>query len=60
MAESTPTNSHESLLPHLSAEDQLRFVNALINPPRPNEALKRAMALHRENVSVDHQPTELK
>ncbi len=36
----------------LSAEDQLRFAQALLNPPRPNAALKRAKRLHREQVEV--------
>ena len=36
----------------LSAEDQLRFAVALIDPPQPNEALIRAAKLHLENVEV--------
>jgi uncharacterized protein (DUF1778 family) len=36
----------------LSAEDQQRFAEALIQPPAPNAALKRAKRLHRENVEV--------
>lgn len=36
----------------LSAEDQLRFADALINPPMPNDALKRAMQLHVHLVEV--------
>ena len=36
----------------LSAEDQRRFAQALINPPAPNAALKRAIRQHRENVEV--------
>ncbi|MBP9805778.1 MAG: DUF1778 domain-containing protein [Candidatus Accumulibacter sp.] len=36
----------------LSAEDQLRFAEALINPPPPNEALRRAQRLHAENVEI--------
>jgi uncharacterized protein (DUF1778 family) len=36
----------------LSAEDQLRFAEALINPPAPNDALKRAMRLHLDRVEV--------
>jgi uncharacterized protein (DUF1778 family) len=34
----------------LSAEDQKRFVQALINPPAPNAALRRAKRLHTKNV----------
>jgi uncharacterized protein (DUF1778 family) len=30
----------------LSAEDQQRFVDMLLNPPEPSEALKRARAAH--------------
>lgn len=36
----------------LSAEDQARFAEALINPPAPNEALQRAMRRHLENVEM--------
>lgn len=36
----------------LSAEDQARFVESLLNPPAPNEALQRAAALHAENVEI--------
>ena len=36
----------------LSAEDQARFAQALINPPAPNAALKRAMRSHAKNVDV--------
>ena len=36
----------------LSGEDQMRFAAALINPPKPNEALFRAKKLHSENVAV--------
>ena len=36
----------------LSAEDQLRFAQALINPPEPNDALKRARQRHTELVAV--------
>lgn len=30
----------------LSAEDQARFVNLLLTPPEPNDALRRAHAAH--------------
>ncbi len=36
----------------LSAEDQRRFAEALINPPKPNAALRRAKRLHAANVEV--------
>jgi uncharacterized protein (DUF1778 family) len=36
----------------LSAEDQLRFVEALLNPPPPNEALRRAVRLHLDQVEA--------
>ena len=36
----------------LSVEDQRRFAEALINPPEPNEALRRAAKLHAEHVEV--------
>ncbi len=36
----------------LSAEDQVRFAKALIDPPAPNAALKRAMRRYRESVEV--------
>ena len=36
----------------LSAEDQARFAQALINPPAPSAALKRAMRSHLKNVEV--------
>ena len=36
----------------LSAEDQARFAQALIDPPAPNAALKRAVRSHARNVEV--------
>jgi uncharacterized protein (DUF1778 family) len=36
----------------LSAEDQARFAQALIKPPAPNAALKRAMRRHAKNVDM--------
>lgn len=36
----------------LSAEDQRRFAEALINPPEPNAALRRAKQVHRANVEI--------
>lgn len=36
----------------LSTEDQQRFAAALIDPPAPNEALRRAARRHAENVEV--------
>lgn len=42
----------EDSLLRLSAEDRQRFAEALINPPKPNAALRRAKRLHMENVEV--------
>ncbi len=36
----------------LSVDDQRRFAEALINPPEPNEALRRAAKIHAEQVEV--------
>lgn len=36
----------------LSAEDQRRFAEALINPPEPNAALRQARQAHRANVEI--------
>jgi len=36
----------------LSAEDQRRFAEALMNPPLANDALRRAQILHTEHVEV--------
>ena len=36
----------------LSAEDQARFAQALIRPPAPNAALKRAMRRHAKDVDL--------
>lgn len=36
----------------LSVEDQMRFAQALLNPPAPNAALKRAMSRHLKSVDV--------
>lgn len=36
----------------LNAEDSLRLAKALINPPAPNAALKRAMELHKKTVAM--------
>ncbi len=42
----------EEAIIRLSAEDQRRFAEALINPPAPNAALLRAKRLHLDNVEV--------
>ncbi len=42
----------EEQILRLSAEDQARFAEALVNPPAPNTALKRAMRRHAKNVDV--------
>jgi len=36
----------------LNVEDSLRLAKALINPPAPNAALRRAMALHKKTVTM--------
>lgn len=36
----------------LSGEDQARFAQALLNPPEPNAALKRAVRQHRKDIDV--------
>jgi len=36
----------------LSAEDQLRFAQALLAPPAPNKALLDAKQLHSETVEI--------
>jgi uncharacterized protein (DUF1778 family) len=37
----------------LSLEDQKRFAKALLNPPKPNAALKRAFARHRKLIQPE-------
>ncbi|WP_380768718.1 type II toxin-antitoxin system TacA family antitoxin [Sphingobium indicum] len=34
----------------LAREDQIRFAQALIDPPTPNDRLKRAASRHRELI----------
>lgn len=36
----------------LGREDSLRFAKILIDPPKPNAALKRAFALHAKTVTM--------
>jgi len=36
----------------LSAEDQQRFAEALLNPPTPNQALQRAAGLYLDQVEA--------
>lgn len=45
-------NSRVAEIETMSVEDQLRFAEALINPPAPNDALRRAAKLHAEHVEV--------
>ena len=40
----------EAEIIRLSMVDQQRFVDALLSPPEPNDALKRAIARHGELV----------
>lgn len=42
----------EERILRVSAEDQQRFAQALINPPTPNQALRRARRLHAKNVEM--------
>jgi uncharacterized protein (DUF1778 family) len=42
----------ESQVIRLSVADQKAFAEALLNPPAPNEALRKAARLHAENVEV--------
>ncbi len=42
----------EQAILRLSAEDQQRFAEALIQPAAPNAALNEAKRLHLENVEV--------
>jgi uncharacterized protein (DUF1778 family) len=42
----------ETQIIRLSIEDQRRFAEALINPPEPNDALRRAAQLHAKHVEV--------
>ena len=42
----------EQAILRLSAEDQRRFAEALIQPPAPNGPLNEAKRLHLENVEV--------
>lgn len=37
----------------LALEDQRRFIGALLNPPKPSAALRRAFKRHRELVQQD-------
>ena len=39
---------HEALI--LSERDRRAFFDALINPPKPNEKMKRAVAEHRRQI----------
>jgi uncharacterized protein (DUF1778 family) len=43
----------ETHIIRLSLEDQRRFAEALLNPPEPNEALRRAFESHRRLVRSD-------
>lgn len=36
----------------LSVDDQRLFAEAIINPPAPNEAMRRAARLHADHVEV--------
>ena len=40
----------ETQMIRLSVEDQRMFAETILNPPRPNEAMRRAAAAHRNLV----------
>ncbi len=42
----------EHTIMRVSAEDQRRFADALLNPPAPSAALRRAKRLHAEQVEI--------
>jgi uncharacterized protein (DUF1778 family) len=42
----------EAHILRLSVEDQRLFADSLLNPPEPNDALRRAARLHAETVEV--------
>lgn len=42
----------EAEIIRLSAQDQLLFAEALLNPRAPNEALRQAVKLHSETVEM--------
>lgn len=42
----------EAEIIRLSAQDQLLFAQALLNPQAPNDALRRAKKLHSETVEM--------
>jgi uncharacterized protein (DUF1778 family) len=43
----------ETQIIRLSVEDQRRFAEALVNPPEPNKALRRAFEHHRRLVGPE-------
>jgi uncharacterized protein (DUF1778 family) len=43
----------QSHVVELSREDQMAFAEALIQPPEPNDALRRAATRHRQMVEGD-------
>jgi uncharacterized protein (DUF1778 family) len=42
----------ETQIIRLSVEDQRAFAEAIINPPKPTPALRRAFARHRERIKT--------
>jgi len=42
----------DSALVRLAADDQSRMMNAILDPPEPNEALKAAAKAHRALISA--------
>lgn len=47
---SEAVRDHE--LMRLGADDSVRVAKALLNPPAPNAALKKAMTRHKKNVTM--------
>jgi uncharacterized protein (DUF1778 family) len=43
----------ETEIIRLSREDQIRFAEAMLHPPRPTDALRRAFKAHAELVQKD-------
>ncbi len=43
----------QSHVVELSREDQAAFAQAILHPPSPNDALKRAAKRHKRSVALD-------
>lgn len=42
---------HRQTVYRLTAEDQVRFAEALLNPPPLNDAMQEALAMHKQTVA---------